>query len=33
MSAPRPAPFSDFAPAIREQSPLRRAITAAYRRA
>jgi len=25
-------PFADFAPAIRDQSPLRRAITAAYRR-
>jgi RHH-type proline utilization regulon transcriptional repressor/proline dehydrogenase/delta 1-pyrroline-5-carboxylate dehydrogenase len=28
-----PAPFAAFAPPIREQSPLRRAITAAYRRA
>jgi RHH-type proline utilization regulon transcriptional repressor/proline dehydrogenase/delta 1-pyrroline-5-carboxylate dehydrogenase len=28
----RPSPFSDFAPAIREQTPLRQAITAAYRR-
>ncbi|MDF7777384.1 trifunctional transcriptional regulator/proline dehydrogenase/L-glutamate gamma-semialdehyde dehydrogenase [Sphingomonas sp. AOB5] len=27
-----PAPFAAFAPAIREQSPLRKAITAAYRR-
>ncbi len=30
--APEAAPFSQFAPPIREQSPLRRAITAAYRR-
>jgi len=35
MSRPdtRHAPFSDFAPAIHEQTPLRQAITAAYRRA
>jgi len=32
MSLPSP-PFSAFAPAIRPQSPLRQAITAAYRRA
>jgi RHH-type proline utilization regulon transcriptional repressor/proline dehydrogenase/delta 1-pyrroline-5-carboxylate dehydrogenase len=25
-------PFADFAPPVREQSPLRRTITAAYRR-
>ncbi|GAC1043492.1 trifunctional transcriptional regulator/proline dehydrogenase/L-glutamate gamma-semialdehyde dehydrogenase [Rhizobium sp. No.120] len=30
--APDAAPFSHFAPPIREQSPLRQAITAAYRR-
>ncbi|NLS19377.1 trifunctional transcriptional regulator/proline dehydrogenase/L-glutamate gamma-semialdehyde dehydrogenase [Rhizobium sp. P40RR-XXII] len=30
--APDAAPFSNFAPPIREQSPLRLAITAAYRR-
>ncbi|MFK0161657.1 trifunctional transcriptional regulator/proline dehydrogenase/L-glutamate gamma-semialdehyde dehydrogenase [Rhizobium sp. NPDC090279] len=30
--APDVAPFSHFAPPIREQSPLRQAITAAYRR-
>ncbi len=28
----RPSPFAAFAPPVREQSPLRRAITAAYRR-
>ena len=27
-----PAPFAAFAPSIREQSPLRQAITQAYRR-
>jgi RHH-type proline utilization regulon transcriptional repressor/proline dehydrogenase/delta 1-pyrroline-5-carboxylate dehydrogenase len=32
MTSQFSAPFADFAPPIREQSPLRRAITAAYRR-
>ncbi|MCR4524132.1 MULTISPECIES: trifunctional transcriptional regulator/proline dehydrogenase/L-glutamate gamma-semialdehyde dehydrogenase [Bosea] len=31
-TATSPAPFTGFAPPIREQSPLRQAITAAYRR-
>ncbi len=33
MSTPAPRRFADFARAIRESSPLRQAITAAYRRA
>ena len=32
LSVSTPKPFADFAPSIRPQSPLRQAITAAYRR-